>query len=187
MESSTTEQTLATPGPRAADAATLSEALRRTAASHPEMVAVRTPDDAVSLTWGELLGRVDAVAGGLAKLGVRRGDCVAIMLANRPEFHVVDLAAVTLGATPFSIYVTYPAAEIEFLCSDAECRVAIVEQAFLPVVLEARRNLPGLEHVVVVDGDAPRARWRWPTSRAQTPTSTARPPRRRWSPTTSSR
>jgi long-chain acyl-CoA synthetase len=155
MESSTTEQTLATPGPRAADAATLSEALRRTTASHPEMVAVRTPDDAVSLTWGELLGRVDAVAGGLAKLGVRRGDCVAIMLANRPEFHVVDLAAVTLGATPFSIYVTYPAAEIEFLCSDAECRVAIVEQAFLPVVLEARRNLPGLEHVVVVDGDPP--------------------------------
>ena len=52
--------------------------------------------------------RVDALAGGLATLGVRRGDCVAIMLANRPEFHIVDLAAVTLGATPFSIYTTYP-------------------------------------------------------------------------------
>jgi long-subunit acyl-CoA synthetase (AMP-forming) len=155
MESSMTEDTVAATGPGAVDAATLGEALRRTAANHPEMVAVRTPDDAVSLTWGELLGRVDALAGGLAKLGVRRGDCVAIMLANRPEFHVADLAAVTLGATPFSIYVTYPANEIEFLCSDADCRVAIVEQAFLPVVLEARRNLPGLEHVIVVDGDAP--------------------------------
>jgi long-chain acyl-CoA synthetase len=151
MESSTT---LAAAG-RAVDAATLTEALRRTAANHPEIVAVRTPDDGVSLTWSELLARVDAIAGGLAKLGVRRGDCVAIMLSNRPEFHLVDLAAVTLGATPFSIYVTYPPEEIQYLCSDAACRVAIVEEAFLPVVLKAREGLPELEHLIVVDGEAP--------------------------------
>ena len=72
-------------------------------------MAVRTPDDSVTLTWSQLLARVDALAGGLAKLGVQRGECVAIMLSNRPEFHIADLAAVTLGATPFSIYVTYPA------------------------------------------------------------------------------
>jgi len=140
---------------RAVDAPTLNEALRRTAASHGEIVAVRTPDDSVSLTWSELLGRVDAVAGGLARLGVRRGDTVAIMLTNRPEFHIVDLAAVTLGATPFSIYTTYPAEEIEYLVSDAGCRVVVVERAFLDVVLEARRSLPDLEHVILVDGEAP--------------------------------
>ena len=149
MESSTI-----TPGARAVDAATLTEALRRTAANHRDLVAVRTADDSVSLTWSELLGRADAVAGGLAKLGVQRGDCVAIMLSNRPEFHIVDLAAVTIGATPFSIYNTYPAAEIAYLCEDAAARVAIVEQAYLPVVLEARKSLPGLEHVIVVDGEA---------------------------------
>ena len=151
MESSTTT----TPAESAVDAATLAEALRRTAANHPEMVAVRTPDDSLTLTWSELLERVDALAGGLAKLGVQRGECVAIMLSNRPEFHIADLAAVTLGATPFSIYVTYPANEIEFLITDSGARVAIVEQAFLPVILEARQNLPGLEHVIVVDGEAP--------------------------------
>jgi long-subunit acyl-CoA synthetase (AMP-forming) len=139
---------------RAVDAPTLTEALRRTAANHPDVVAVRMPDDSVSLTWSELLARVDAVAGGLAKLGVGRGDTVAIMLANRPEFHVVDLAVATIGATPFSIYVTYPASEIEYLVSDAASKVAIVEQAFLPVLVEARKNLPGLEHVIVVDGEA---------------------------------
>ena len=53
------------------------------------------------------------------KLGVGRGDTVAIMLTNRPEFHIVDLAAAMLGATPFSIYTTLPADEIEYLCSDA--------------------------------------------------------------------
>ena len=133
----------------------MAEALRRTAANHPDLVAVRMPDDGVALTWSQLLERVDALAGGLAKLGVRRGECVALMLSNRPEFHIADLATVTLGATPFSIYVTYPADEIEFLMEDSGARVAIVEQAFLPVMLEARESLPGLEHVIVVDGDAP--------------------------------
>ena len=151
MASSTTTATAG----QAVDATTLTEALRRTAAEHPDLVAVRMPDDSVSLTWSELVARVDALAGGMATLGVARGDCVAIMLANRPEFHIADLAAVTLGATPFSVYTTYPASEIEYLMTDSQARVAIVEQAFLPVMLEARRNLPGLEHVVVVDGDAP--------------------------------
>jgi long-subunit acyl-CoA synthetase (AMP-forming) len=151
MESST----IATSAGRAVDAPTLTEALRRTAASNPDIVAVRMPDDSVSLTWSELLTRVDAVAGGLARLGVGRGDTVAIMLSNRPEFHVVDLAVAMLGATPFSIYVTYPAGEIEYLIGDAASKVAIVEQSFLPVMLEARKNLPGLEHVIVIDGDAP--------------------------------
>jgi long-chain acyl-CoA synthetase len=60
-----------------------------------------------------------------------------------------------LGATPFSIYATYPAEEIEYLISDAASKVAVVEQAFLPVMLEARESLPGLEQVIVVDGEAP--------------------------------
>jgi long-chain acyl-CoA synthetase len=140
--------------PGAVDASTLTEAFRRTAAAHPDIVAVRTVDDSVSLTWSELLSRVDAVAGGLAKLGVRRGDTVAIMLGNRPEFHIADLAVATLGATPFSIYLTYPAEEIRYLCQDAGAKVAIVEQAFLPVMQEARAGLSRLDQVIVVDGEA---------------------------------
>jgi long-chain acyl-CoA synthetase len=139
--------------PRAVDAATVTEALSRTAANHPDTVAVRMVDDSISLTWSQLLERVDAVAGGLARLGVRRGDTVAIMLTNRPEFTIVDLAVARLGATPFSIYNTYPAAEIQYLCSDAASKVAIVEQAFVPQMLEARRSLPALEHLIVIDGE----------------------------------
>jgi long-subunit acyl-CoA synthetase (AMP-forming) len=140
---------------RAVDAPTVSEALRRTAANHPDIVAVRTVDDSVSLTWSELLRRVDDVAGGLAKLGVSRGDTVALMLGNRPEFHLVDLAAATLGATPFSIYLTYPPEDIRYLIEDAGSSVAIVEQAYLEPLLAARQDLPNLAHVIVVDGDAP--------------------------------
>jgi long-chain acyl-CoA synthetase len=86
----------------------MTEALRRSAAEHPDVVAVRTDDDSAVLTWSELLERVDPVAGGLAGLVVKRGENVAIMLGNRPEFHIADLAVAMLGATPFSIYVTYP-------------------------------------------------------------------------------
>jgi long-subunit acyl-CoA synthetase (AMP-forming) len=139
----------------ATEAPTLTEALRRTAANNPGIVAVRLPDDSASLTWAELQERVDAVAGGLAKLGLGRGDTVAIMLSNRPEFHIVDLAAAMLGATPFSIYQTYPVEEIEYLIGDAGSRVAIVEQAHLPAMLEVRERAPSLEHIIVVDGEAP--------------------------------
>jgi long-subunit acyl-CoA synthetase (AMP-forming) len=140
---------------RAVDAPTLTEALRRTAANHPDVVAVRTPDDSISLTWSALLDRVDRLAGGLAKLGIGRGAAVGIMLSNRPEFHIADLAAATLGATPFSIYTTYPPEEIRYLVRDSGTKVLFVEQTFLRAVLEARGEEPQLEHVIVVDGEAP--------------------------------
>lgn len=146
--------TMAAATPDAVDATTLGEALRRTAAAHPDLTAVRTLDDSVSLTWSQLRERVDALAGGLARLGVGHGDNVALMLSNRPEFHLADLAAVTLGAAPFSIYLTSSPEQIEYVIGDARARVAIVEQQFLARLLEARAALPELSHVVVVDGEA---------------------------------
>jgi acyl-coenzyme A synthetase/AMP-(fatty) acid ligase len=50
------------------------------------------------LNWNELRDTVHRIAGGLAKLGVKKGDTVAIMLGNRWEFIPCDLAAVSLGA-----------------------------------------------------------------------------------------
>jgi long-subunit acyl-CoA synthetase (AMP-forming) len=151
MELSTAIETIG----RAVDAPTIAEAFRRTAATYPDRVAVRTIDDAESITWGKLRERVDALARGLSTLGVKRGDSVAIMLSNRPEFHIADLAAVSLGATPFSIYQTYAPNQIEYVVADADAHVAIVEQQYLANVLEARKQLPGLEHVIVVDGEPP--------------------------------
>jgi len=136
-------------------ATTLTQAFRDTVARCPDRVAVRTIDDAVSLTWAALAARVDALAGGLARLGLKRGDTCAIMLSNRPEFHVVDLAATMLGATPFSVYQTLPPDQIAYVVGDAGARIAVVEPAFLPAMLAARRSLPALEHLIVVGGEAP--------------------------------
>src|SRR5215217_5858276 len=131
---------------------TIAEAFRQTVERHPDRFAVRTKDDEVSLTWSALRDRVDALAGGLDRLGVRRGDTVALMLANRPEFHIADLAVMTLGATPFSIYATSSADQIAFVVSDAAARVAIVEETFAEQFLAARDQLPALECVIVLEG-----------------------------------
>src|ERR671928_1112781 len=144
MESSTAPR-------RATGAATLAEAFRLTAADRAGDVAIRTRGDEVTLTWERLRERVDALAGGLAGLGVAKGDTVALLLSNRPEFHVCDLAAVTLGATPFSIYQTFTPEQIGYVMGDAGARVLVTEQQHLERVLAARAGLPALEHVIVVD------------------------------------
>jgi long-chain acyl-CoA synthetase len=136
------------PARRALGARTMAEAFRMTVEDHPDRVAIRTKDDEVSLTWGELGDRVDALAGGLAKLGVGRGDAVALMLGNRPEFHIADLAAMTLGATPFSIYQTFTPAQIAHVVGDAEAKVAIVEETYLDAFQAADT---GVEQVITAE------------------------------------
>ena len=71
------------------------------------------------MTWAEYNDKVKALAAGLAGLGLKRGDTIGVMLTNRPEFHWVDSAAMHLGATPYSVYNTYSAEQIEYLVSDA--------------------------------------------------------------------
>ncbi|HEY1690388.1 MAG TPA: long-chain fatty acid--CoA ligase [Solirubrobacteraceae bacterium] len=139
----------------AVGARTVAEAFRITARERGEEVAIRTRGDAFTISWGALRKRVDALAGGLAELGVKRGETLALMVGNRPEFHVCDLAAMMLGAAPFSIYSTFTAEQIAYLLSDADARIAICEQQYLERVLQARREVPKLEHVIVVDGQAP--------------------------------
>ncbi len=129
------------------------QAFELTCAARGDRVAIRTKDDAQTLTWAQWRRRTLDLAGGLQRLGLRRGQTLAILLGNRPEFHVVDMAAVTLGATPFSIYQTYASNQIEYVVSDAAARIAVVEREHLDRLLEARRNLPGLEHVILVDPD----------------------------------
>jgi long-chain acyl-CoA synthetase len=134
--------------------ATMAEAFRATAARIPDTVAVQTlGDDPVKLTWAELRDRSDAVAGGLAKLGLERGENVALMIGNSPDFHLVDLAVMTVGGTPFSIYQTSSPEQIAYLISDSEARIALVHQEYLDRVLAVRDELPSLEHVIVVDSD----------------------------------
>ena len=129
------------------------EAFRVTADAHPDRVAVRTPDDAVSYTFADVRERAERLAAGLHGLGLRRGDSLGIMLVNRPEFHVVDLAALFVGATPFSIYNTSAPEQIEYLFGDAGARIALTERQFVERVLAARDAGTPLETIILLDAE----------------------------------
>ncbi|MQA74392.1 MAG: AMP-binding protein [Solirubrobacterales bacterium] len=110
--------------------------------------------DAETVTsWNELSEWVGRIAGGLASLGLERGGTVALMLNNRPEFIPLDLAAVSLGAIPFSIYQTSSPEQIRYVVSDAGARIAIIERAFLEPFSRAREGLDALETLIVIDGE----------------------------------
>lgn len=112
--------------------ASLCAAFQRTAAAHPDAVALRTAGGALELTWAGYAERVERIAGGLEALGVRHGETVGLMMVNRPEFHLIDTAALHLGATPFSIYNTSAPEQIEYLFSNAANRVVLCDEAFAP-------------------------------------------------------
>ncbi len=132
------------------DARTLCDAFQATVALRPDAVALRTWDGDVQVSWAEYAQRASRIAAGLAALGVGRGDTVALMLSNRPEFHFCDTAALHLGATPFSIYNTSAPDQIAHMFANAENRVVICERAFVERVLAA---CPGarVEQVICID------------------------------------
>ena len=132
-------------------AATLCEAFQVTVAERPQQVALRTLGGALEITYAEFAARVRALAEGLHALGVRRGDTVALMLTNRPEFSLVDVAAMHLGAIPFSIYNTSSAEQVAHVFRNAGNRVVVTERQFLARVIEART--PEIEHIVLVDAE----------------------------------
>ena len=162
---------------RSLGARTMPEAFRLTVEDHPDRVAVRTKDDEVSLTWAQLRDRVDALAGGLAQLGVGRGDTVALMLGNRPEFHIADLAVMTLGATPFSIYPTFTPEQIAYVVGDAGAKVAIVEEQFLERFRARARGAAGARDASSCSSGARRRRHASPGTTSRAPTRTSTPSR----------
>ena len=134
------------------NAPTFCHVFQETAAANRDAVALRTLGGAVSITWGEYADRVRSIASGLAELGVGSGDTVALMLTNRPEFHLVDTAVLHLGAAPFSVYNTNPVDTIRYLFDNAENRVVVCEEAFVPLLLEAQAPGSKVEHIICVDG-----------------------------------
>jgi long-subunit acyl-CoA synthetase (AMP-forming) len=131
------------------------EAFQLTAAEWADGPALRFKDSDYEASWADYRDAVRKRAAGLAKLGVERGDTIGFMLVNRPALHLTDAAAMHLGATCFSVYNTSSPEQVEYVVRDAGNRVIVTEQAFLETVLAAREAVDTLEHVVVIDGEAP--------------------------------
>ncbi|WP_063034599.1 AMP-dependent synthetase/ligase [Nocardia grenadensis] len=130
---------------------TVPAAFQQTITLRPDAVALRTLGGTRQITWREYGDRVRALAAGLSALGLARGDTLGVMLTNRPEFNLVDTAALHVGATPFSVYNTCSPEQVAHAFTNAQNKIVVTEQQFLDTVRAA--GVP-LDHIVVVDGPA---------------------------------
>jgi long-chain acyl-CoA synthetase len=128
---------------------TMCEAFQRTAAIDPDAIALRTPGGTQTLTWREYAEQVRKVAAGLAGLGVRRGDTVSLMMANRIEFYPLEVGAQHVGATSFSVYNTLPTEQLTYLFDNAGTKVVICEAQYVDRI---RASGAPIEHIVCIDG-----------------------------------
>src|SRR5581483_2103844 len=129
--------------------ATLCEAFQRSAAIDPDAIALRTPGDTQTMTWRQYAADVRRVTAGLAGLGVRRGDTVSLMMANRIEFYPLEVGAQHLGATSFSVYNTLPAEQLTYVFGNAGTKVVICEEQYVDRI---RASGAAIEHIVCIDG-----------------------------------
>ncbi|MBQ1088827.1 long-chain fatty acid--CoA ligase [Streptomyces sp. B93] len=138
--------------------ATLPLLLTRNARDYPGLPAVswRQPDgEWTTRTWAQVHEDTARLAAGYAALGVGGGDHVLLMMANRPEHWLSDLALVRIGAVPVSVYGTAAPEQITHIARNCRARVAVVEGAAQVAVWAPLLDDPGtpLERLVVVEPD----------------------------------
>jgi long-chain acyl-CoA synthetase len=105
-----------------------------------------------TMTWADVALHVRALGNGLAALGVRPGEHVAIVGENRPRLYLSMMAAQAIGAIPVPLYQDAVAQEMLYVLQDAEVRVAVVEdQEQVDKMLEASDSCPHLAFVVYDD------------------------------------
>jgi long-chain acyl-CoA synthetase len=100
----------------------------------------------------ELRAAVEETSMGLRALGIEKGDKVAILSENRPEWAFADLATLCAGAADATIYPTLTAPQVHYILDDSESKVVFVSSpAQAAKVAEVRARLPRLQHVVRFD------------------------------------
>jgi long-chain acyl-CoA synthetase len=103
------------------------------------------------IRYKELKRKVDLFAFGMASLGLKKGERVAIISENRPEWVVSDMAVVSQGGVTVPVYPTMTAKQVEFIFNDAGVRFAIVSNQFqLNKVMRVFKEVKTLEKVIVM-------------------------------------
>jgi long-chain acyl-CoA synthetase len=103
------------------------------------------------ISWRELYRQVMATARALAGWGIRRGDRVAILSENRPEWAVADFASMLLGAADVPIYPTLTGEQTLAILQDSGARLAFVSSAEQLKKILALRERTAIEKVVIMD------------------------------------
>jgi long-chain acyl-CoA synthetase len=128
----------------------VADLLQQAAAAVPEKVALVFRGRPV--TFAELDERVDLTAAALAGFGVEKGDRVALLAGNVPEFVYGLYGAMRAGAVASPLNVMLTAEELGYILADSGAKVAITELGSLAALLSIRDTLPGLQTLIVIGG-----------------------------------
>ena len=146
--------------------ATLNELFLKAVAKHdkPDCFLAKSEGRYRSVASREALGKVAVLASGFARLGVERGDRVAILSENRVEWALTDYAILGLGAITVPVYPTLLEPDIEYILGESGVKFIVVStEVQLRKVLNVRSRLPGLRFVLVMDAASPGREgvWAW--------------------------
>ncbi len=101
------------------------------------------------ITYEQLNENVNKVANGLKELGISKGDRVAIMLPNIPEFVYSFYAIQKIGAIAVPFNTMYKGREIIHILNDCGAKAIIALTNFAPLINEIKPDVPSLEHIIV--------------------------------------
>jgi len=118
---------------------------------HRELPALGRATETTRLSYREVEARVAHVAAALTVLGVQAGDRVALLSENRPEWALVDYAALSIGAITVPIYPTLPARQVGEILVDCEPKVVFVSDA-----VQSGKLPVGTRPIVAFDAPADR-------------------------------
>ena len=120
--------------------------------NRPNALQVKTGGTYRPISHTEVADRVRHAARGLSSLGVRRGDRVAILSENRPEWAVADFACLTIGLTDVPIYPTLPADQIAYMLKDSGAvAIFVSNKTQAEKIREIRSQLLALKTVIGFD------------------------------------
>lgn len=136
-------------------AQTIIERFHERLREHPSKVALRYKANGEwrDITWRRYGEMVEQASKGLLALGLGHGDKISMLSNNRPEWHIGDVGAMSIGGATAAIYTTNSPEQVAYIIGHSESTVAFVDvPEQLEKILKMRSELPSLKKVVVFDG-----------------------------------
>ncbi len=132
----------------------IAEVCCRRWASDAGRIAIHYEDEggaSASLTYAALQEQANRLANALRGLGVARGDRIAIVLAQRPQTAVANMACFQLGAISMPLSILFGPDALEYRLQNSEASVAIADRAALDGLQQIRASCPALKHIIAID------------------------------------
>ncbi|MGM9987764.1 MAG: fatty acid--CoA ligase family protein [Bacillaceae bacterium] len=127
----------------------LLQSLQVTSQSHQDKIAYVFQDKPT--TYGELGTYVSMFAGGLANLGVKKGDHIALILGNSPHFIIGLYGAWRLGATVIPINPLYTPEEIAYILNNGDVNTIVTFDVLVPLVQKMAASIPNVKNIIACE------------------------------------